>query len=342
MKFQYISELIPLLETFVQKYGGEIIPCKDEEVSQLESMLPNSYHFPSAFKEFLLYGGNELGKLFDGEHSPSYYQSLGRAKSSRAIVASKVFGSGLRTAKIPEDVFVVSSHITSYVAYFRLTEGENPPIYFWSDEDDDKFGIEAIEKEYDTFTDFIKNEIRIRHLESIFYQTKEKLEAGNPPRSEQFWIANSEEITKGITGNALARHFGVEPLWRVEEITETLNVTPIEYLEELSGWKAVKVGDEVRFFPPSYESPEEKEKKALELQKQLEEKKQGLASVEKKMANHQARIKNLSGGKLTGGVNFFDNPSTSRIKELEKDLRKQKILHKNLEREIAELEENSN
>ena len=125
MKFQYINEIIPLLEIFVQKYGGKVIPCTIEEVNQLESILPNSYRLPGAFKEFLLYGGKELGKLFEGEHSPSYYQSSGRAKSSRAIVASLIYGSGLRTAKIPEDVFVVSSHITSYVSGGVLTGGIN-------------------------------------------------------------------------------------------------------------------------------------------------------------------------------------------------------------------------
>ena len=337
MKFQYISEIIPLLEVFVQKYGGEVIPCKDEEIGKLESMLPNSCHFPAAFKEFLLYGGKKLGKLFDGEHSPSYYYSLGRAENSRAIVASKIGCSSAKTAELPEDIFVVSSHISSYVAYFKLTEGENPPIYSWSDEEE--LEIEAIRKEHNTFTDFIKNEIRIRHLESIYYQTKEKLETGKPPRGQQFWVTLPEEETGGINKKDLARYFGVNPLWRLEEIAEKLNIAPVQYLKELSGWKARQVGDEIRFFPPSYKSPEEK---ALEQQNQLESKKQELAKVEKIIANRQNRIKNLSGGKLTGGRSInFNNSSALRIKELELDLRKQKGNKRKLEKEIRSLEEDS-
>ena len=76
-------------------------------------------------------------------------------------------------------------------------------------------------------------------------------------------------------------------------------------------------------------------------QNQLESKKQELAKVEKRITNFQDRIKNLSGGKLTGGINF-NNASTLRIKELELDLRKQKVLKQKLEKEIAKLEENSN
>ena len=339
MKFQYIKEIIPLLETFVKNYGGEVIPCTEEEIKELELMLPNSYHFPSAFKEFLLYGEKKLGALFEGEHSPSYYYSLRRAKNSRGIVAGKIGYSGSKIAELPEDIFVVSSHISSYVAYFKLTEGENPPIYSWSDEDE--LAIEAIKKEHDSFTDFIREEIRIRTCELTPSVKKKEIKMLKFPREQQFWLAKREEETNGVIQNALARYLGVGPHWKLEQIADTCNITPIEYLEELSGWKAVKTGDEVRFFPPSYESPEDKEKKASLLQNKIESKKQELAKVEKRITNYQARIKNLSGGVLTGGINFFDNPSASRIKELEKDLRKQKILKQNLEKEITQLEENS-
>ena len=290
MKFKYINEIIPLLETFVQKYGGEVIPCTLFEVNEIESILPNSYHLPGAFKEFLLYGGKELGKLFEGEHSPSYYYSLRRAENSRAIVASKVYGSGAKTAELPEDVFVVSSHITSYVAYLRLTEGENPPIYSWSDEEEEKFGIEAIQKEHDSFTDFMKNEIRIRHLESIPYQIDERLKEGNLLRGKQFWISKPDEYEEGIKYIDMMNYFGFILYKDIEKAAATFGLDSYSYLEELSGWKAIKAGDEIRFFPLSYKSPEEK---ALEQQNQIESKKLELAKVEKIIANLQNRIKNL-------------------------------------------------
>ena len=339
MKFQYINEIIPLLKTFVQKFGGEVVPCTSEEVNHLELMLPNSYLLPTAFKEFLLYGGNKLGKLFEGEHSPSYCYSLGRAENSRGIVASKIYGSGSKTAELSDDLFVVSSHITSYVAYFRLTEGENPPVYSWSDEDE--LGIEAVQKEHNTFTDFIREEIRIRTCELRPSVKEEEINLGKFPRGRQFWLARRTEENHGVVQSALARYLGVGPLWKLEQITDICNITPIEYLEELSGWKAHKVGDEIRFFPPSYESPEEKEKKALEQQNQLESKKQELAEVEKIIAHLTNRIKNLSGGKLTAGISF-SNASALKANELKQNLRKQKTLKQRLEKAIAKLEEKSN
>ena len=73
---------------------------------------------------------------------------------------------------------------------------------------------------------------------------------------------------------------------------------------------------------------------------QLESKKVELAKVEKTIANLTNRIKNLSGGKLTGGRSInFNNSSALRIKELELELRKQKVNRRKLEKEIRPLEE---
>ena len=339
MNFQYIKNTTKLLESFLEKYGGKVVSCTQEEIDKLESMLPDSYKLPAAYKEFLLYGGKEIGQFYEPGSKFDYKRALDYVISGRSAAIS-LLKQYEDNPKLPDDVYILTTYMSSYFNFFKLTEGENPPVYEWLEEDE--IGTEAIVKAHDSFTDFIREEVRIRNLLLVFYQTKEKLDAGNPPRDRQFWIAQPEEELKGITGEDLARHFGVDPLWRVEEITETLNISPIKYLEELSGWKAIKVNDEIRFFPLSYESPEEKEKKASLLQNKIEEKKQELAKVEKRIANYQARIKNLSGGVLTGGINFFDNPSRLRIKELEKDLIKQKVVKQNLEREIAKLEENRN
>ena len=37
MQFEYIENIIKLLEKFLDKYGGEVIPCTiEEEIIQLE------------------------------------------------------------------------------------------------------------------------------------------------------------------------------------------------------------------------------------------------------------------------------------------------------------------
>ena len=337
MQFKYLEDTIELLEKFVARYGGEIIPCTSEEVEKLESMLPPTYRLPTAYKEFLLYGGKEIGQFyergnrFDYKRASSYVQNERRA----AISLLKQYEDN---PHFSDDTYILTVYMSSFFNFFKLTEGENPPVYEWSEEEE--VGVEAIEKAFDSFTDFIRGEVRIRHLLLIAPETRKKLETGNPPRGKQFWLPALDEYKKGIEYIRMMDYFGFLSYERIENTAATLGLDSYSYLEELSGWKARQVGDEVRFFPPSYKSPEEK---ALERKNQLESKKQELAKVEKIIANLQNRIKNLSGGKLTGGRSInFNNSSALRIKELEKDLRKQKVNKRKLEKEIIKFEENSN
>ncbi|MGF1485813.1 MAG: hypothetical protein ACFBSE_01730 [Prochloraceae cyanobacterium] len=59
-KFKYLKEIIIILQTFIKEYGGQIVPCNNEEINVLESMLPHPYHLPAAYKEFLLYSGKNI------------------------------------------------------------------------------------------------------------------------------------------------------------------------------------------------------------------------------------------------------------------------------------------
>ena len=112
---------------------------------------------------------------------------------------------------------------------------------------------------------------------------------------------------------------------------------------EVSGF--TPKGEEIRLdegYHPVYEHPSWVKKLQL-LQQQpsrLEEAKLQLAQVEKRIKNLISRIKNASGGKLTGELNQ-NLALISRIKELEKELRKQRVAKQKLEREIASLENNS-
>ena len=337
LQFEYLNKTIHILEKFVARYGEEIIPCTSKEVEKLESMLPHPYRLPTAYKEFLLYGGKKIGAFYEEGSMFDYKRALNYVKSGRSSAIS-LLKQYETNPQLPDDIYVLTTYMSSFFNFFKLTEGENPPVYEWNEEDE--IGTEAIVKAYDSFTDFIRDEIRIRHLLLRPSIKRDEISLGKLPRGQQYWIAKPDEETGGIVIKNIADYFGVAPLWKLEKITETLNISPTKYLEELSGWKARQVGDEIRFFPPSYISPEEK---ALERKNQLESKKLELAKVEKIIANLTNRIKNLSGGKLTGGRSInFNNSSALRIKELEKDLRKQKVNKRKLEKEIIKFEENSN
>ena len=334
----YIKKEVAIFEQMIAVFGGKVVPCTMDEVIELESMLPNSYHLPEAYKEFLLYGGRGMGSIFNVVDF-SYNMAIILLKNKYQDIYDMLEAYEEPDFKLPIDIFVINDHLESNFNYFFLTEGENPPVYWW--EEDEGSLKEASIKRADSFSQFLMGVIKDKATFSAHDFTSRKIEAGKPPRSQQFWIPEESEYFQGVEKGNLMDRLGFYSR-KLYQATTIVGLDHDSYLEELSGWKAITVGDEVRFFPQSYESPEEKKKKALELQNKIEEKKQELAKVEKRIANYQARIKNLSGGKLTGGINFFDNPSRLRIKELEKDLIKQKVVKQNLEREIAKLEDSSN
>ena len=337
--FKYIEKEIMLFEQMRAAFGGEVIPCTETEVNELESMLPKPYHLPEAYKEFLLYGGHRMADVFNG-YEASYRVVKKIASSQNQEIIRMVQLEDIPDKKeLPADLFVIEEvHHCGNFTYLLVTEGENPPVYFW---EEGEGGLEYSRELANCFSNFLMMRIKVEAVYSAKKFMSQKIEVSGLPRGRQFWIPNDNEYTEGAKRGKLMERLGFGSIKFNEAIkSNQLNVD--SYAEELSGWKAVKVGDEVRFFPPSYESPEEKEKKALELQNKIEEKKQELAKVEKRIANYQARIKNLSGGVLTGGINFFDNPSRLRIKELEKDLIKQKVLKQNLKKEITKLEDSSN
>ena len=338
--FKYIQREATLIQQFSRKYNKKITPCTIEEVKELELMLPDSYNFPVAYKEFLLCCGKESAEIFYSTES-GYEAVKKRLLTQNKRIIRRVQLEDIPDKKeLPIDLFVVEEvDYCDNFTYLLLEEGENPPIYFW---EEGEGGLEVSEKLADSFSDYLREKIRTKANFLLRNIMSKRLENGDPPRGQQFWLPSEIEKTEGIAYENLKKRFRLFRPKIIEKATAICGVDTYSYLEELSGWKARKVGDEVRFFPPSYESPEEKEKKASLLQNKIEEKQQELAKVEKRIANYQARIKNLSGGVLTGGINFFDNPSRLRIKELEKDLIKQKVVKQNLKKEITKLEDSSN
>ena len=342
-KFKYINQVVELFEQYSAVFGEqEIVGCTEEEVEALESLLPNSYRLPEAYREFLFYCGRKMGVVSDITNF-SYKTAYFNAKDRNQEIM-KILRMWNKHTKIPEDMFIVSKHITSYFDYVLLSEGDNPPVYAWNEEDEDEDededegkGLEVAYKRDNSICDFFIDLIGASATYSLRRLMSQKLKQNQPLRGKQFWIPTLTQLTDGIDTKTLAEHLGFFFYNRLKKVAALCEIEPISYLEELSGWKAIKVGDEVRFFPPSYESPEEKEKKESEQQNQLESRKLELAKIEKRITNFQDRIKNLSSSKLTGSLQFNDI-STSKIKELEKELRQQKVLKQNKERQIAELE----
>ena len=249
-QFKYLKEIVTILEKFpLGKFEKEAIPCTLEEVEALESILPHPYKLPTAYKEFLLYGGRKIGNLTELNCLSYEIAKIFLENKYRSIMC--MLEADDKNARLPSDIFVISEHGGYNFTYFLLTEGENPPIYWW---EEGEGGLEFSQKDV-YFSEYLKKLIRV---ESIYLcrQSRKEIEHGNPPRGQQFWVHESKELLEGITLENLLTCLGFGVMVEIEVFKKALSLTGLDrdsYLEELSGWKCRKVSEnnsEVRFFPP--------------------------------------------------------------------------------------------
>ena len=117
------------------------------------------------------------------------------------------------------------------------------------------------------------------------------------------------------------------------------------WLRDIEVFGFAPKGEEIRLdenYHPDYEPPSWVKRLQLrEKQNEIEQKKLELDSVEKRIANLTNRIKNFSVG---SSINYerrgIKDVSASRTRELEQELRKQRVVRQNLEKQIALLESN--
>lgn len=70
-----------------------------------------------------------------------------------------------------------------------------------------------------------------------------KLKNYLPPRGLQEWKPSNEDKREGINRSSLAKHFGFYTVSDLEQAASLLEIDPIEYLQELSGWKYKPAGE---------------------------------------------------------------------------------------------------
>ncbi|MDJ0574109.1 MAG: SMI1/KNR4 family protein [Xenococcaceae cyanobacterium MO_234.B1] len=163
MKFEYIEQEVNTLDEFIENTNLQVIPCSQLEIDELESLLPYKYKLPKAYKEFLLYGGKKIENLFRGVDF-SYAMAKTLIENGYRDIY-KMLKPWDPNVELPKDLFVINEHLGSNLTYFRLTEGDNPPVYFW---EEGEGGLKVAEKETDTFSGFLKkrieNYIKIRNI----------------------------------------------------------------------------------------------------------------------------------------------------------------------------------
>lgn len=105
---------------------GEVVPCTAEEVRELERRTGRA--LPQAYKEFLLWMGHGAGELWLGSHC--FYRDLEPLGDWAAVMLKR----SDPAQKLPEDAFVFLMHQGYQFMFFRTSEGDDPPVYYYKDE----------------------------------------------------------------------------------------------------------------------------------------------------------------------------------------------------------------
>ncbi len=103
----------------------DVKPCTEEEVHELEKAL--GFSVPAAYKEFLLWMGYGARTFMRG--SDWSYWFILRIQQG----AVELLEENGNPEVLPEDALVFFMHQGYFFYFMRVSEGENPPIYFYTE-----------------------------------------------------------------------------------------------------------------------------------------------------------------------------------------------------------------
>ncbi len=109
---------------FLTKNGNKLRPLNNEDVHKIEAEFKVT--LPKVYKVFLLLMGRGAGVYMQG--SSVFYNELFLLKEGVKELLSEN-----NMEPIPKDAFVFWMHQGYQAAYFKLNEGDDPPVYYFSE-----------------------------------------------------------------------------------------------------------------------------------------------------------------------------------------------------------------
>lgn len=125
----------------------EVLGCTEAEVAALEQRI--GHYLPAAYREFLLWIGHSAGHLLQG--SDVFYQQL----EPLPTYAQELLQENDITTPLPEDAFVFYVHQGYQFMFFRLSEGDDPPVYYYGEGE----GQDTFRVLYPSYSAFLETEI---------------------------------------------------------------------------------------------------------------------------------------------------------------------------------------
>ena len=142
MKINSIKDIADILK----EGGNNLLPVEAAKITQLEMFYKVS--LPGVYKQFLKLMGNGAGVYMQG--SSVFFDEIYSLKQwAEELISDNNFRS------LPQHAFVFWMHQGYQLAYFNIGEGEDPPVYYFSE---GKGGndFELIEK---TLTEFFISQL---------------------------------------------------------------------------------------------------------------------------------------------------------------------------------------
>jgi SMI1 / KNR4 family (SUKH-1) len=122
--------------------------CSEVEIQRIENDF--GIKLPTLYREFLVTMGKRAGKLLEGL-SAFFPNLLENRTTAEELVLNETEDGNL--FDLPSDAFVFAQYIGMRFYFFRVQEGDDPPVYFYEEEKT------YCTKIADTFSGFLENEI---------------------------------------------------------------------------------------------------------------------------------------------------------------------------------------
>jgi hypothetical protein len=103
----------------------KVVPCTEKEVRRLEKTL--GFPLPAAYREFLRWMGHGAGNFLRG--TDCFYKCLPLLQGW----ATELLEENENPVVLPEDAFVFGMHQGYQFVFLRRSDGDNPPIYYYTE-----------------------------------------------------------------------------------------------------------------------------------------------------------------------------------------------------------------
>jgi hypothetical protein len=139
------------IANYLKRQGCELKGCSPEEISKIETIF--DVQLPISYKQFLSVMGKGAGAFMKGS-SVFYDEIFDLREGSIELLEENNFKS------LPIDTFVFYMHQGYQFAFFYLRNGDNPPIFYYSEGTQ----VRNFELKERSFTDFLMAQLAVSGL----------------------------------------------------------------------------------------------------------------------------------------------------------------------------------